>query len=122
MCASADTPSPNNWTKDTTMATFKVSTKPDKDSAAVQTSLTIDFEGVSEEILREIATSAIVIKWQGQVRKNGIPASATIRALDYRPGTRIQSGPVSFAQLSELVTRMTAEEKAVLLAKLAPSE
>lgn len=98
---------------------FTISTKPDKDSSPIQTKLTIDFTGASEEVLREIATSAIVIKWQGQVRKNGIPAEAVIKAVDYRPGVRLaQATPT----MEQLVSQMTAEQKQALLAKLLESE
>ena len=100
------------------MATFTVSTKADKNSTPVQTKLTVDWTGVTEEILKEIALSSIVIKWQGQVRKNGIPASAEIKAVDYRPGTRLTTTVVTFDQLTELVTRMTPEQKAALMAEL----
>lgn len=97
------------------MATFTVSTKTDKDAQAQQTALTIDFEGCSEEVLREIATSAIVVKWQGQVRKQGIPSKAHIKAVDYRPGTRLVPAPVT---MDQLLSKMSAEEKQKLLEKL----
>lgn len=96
------------------MATYHVNTKPDKDGQAIKTALTIDFTGATDEILREIATSAIVIKWQGQVRKNGIPAQASIKAVDYRPGTRLTAAPT----LDQLVTKLSAEEKLALIARL----
>ena len=99
------------------MATFTVSTKADKDSPAIETKLTIDFEGCSEEILREIATSAIVVKWQSNARRNGIPASATIKAVEYRPGTRL----IQSVSVEQLVTKFTSEEKAALIAKLQAS-
>lgn len=101
------------------MATFTVNTKPDKDGKPVQTKLTIDFTGVSPEVLQEIATSAIVIKWQGQVRKNGIPAEAAIKAVDYRPGVRLAQTPPTMEQL---VSLMTPEQKQALLAKLLETE
>src|SRR6266404_3328513 len=97
---------------------YNVSTKPYKDGAAITTKLTIDFTGASEDILREIATSAIVIKWQGQVRKNGIPQEATIKAVDYRPGTRLTTAPT----MDQLVSLMTPEQKQALLAKLLETE
>lgn len=105
-------------TKDYIMATFTVNTKPDKDGKPVQTKLTIDFSGTSEEILKEIATSAIVIKWQGQVRKNGIPQEASIKAIDYRPGVRLTTAPT----MEQLVSLMTPEQKQALLQKLLESE
>jgi len=97
---------------------YNVSTKPSKDGSPVTTKLTIDFTGASEDILREIATSAIVIKWQGQVRKNGIPQEATIKAVDCRPGTRLTTAPT----MDQLVSLMTPEQKQALLAKLLESE
>lgn len=96
------------------MATFKVSTKTDKDASAKVTSLTIDFTGATPEILQEIATGAIVVKWQAGARKNGIPESATIKAIDYRPGTRIAPQ----VSVEALVEKMTDEERKALIAKL----
>lgn len=104
------------------MATYNVNTKQDKDSHAVRTALTIDFTGATPEILQEIATSAIVIKWQGQVRKNGIPSQASIKAIDYRPGTRLTPQPLTFDQLLERVSTWTPEQKAAAMLLLAPKE
>ena len=99
------------------MGTFTVSTKQDKDAAAKVTKLTIDFTGATPEILQEIATGAIVVKWQAGARKNGIPSEATIKAVDYRPGTR-HAASVS---VESLVEKMTAEERKALIAKLQAS-
>ena len=104
------------------MATYNVNTKQDKDSHAVRTALTIDFTGATPEILQEIATSAIVIKWQGQVRKNGIPATASIKAIDYRPGTRLTPQPLTFDQLADRITTMTPEQHGELLRRLLDSK
>ena len=101
------------------MATYNVNTKPDKDGKAVRTALTIDFTGASEDVLREIATSAIVIKWQGQARKNGIPSTAQIKAVDYRPGTRMAPATPT---MDQLVSMMTQEQKQALLAMLLEGE
>ena len=96
------------------MATFKVSTKSDKDAPSKVTTLTIDFTGATPEILQEIATGAIVVKWQAGARKNGIPESATIKAIDYRPGTRIAPQ----VSVEALVEKMSEEEKQALIQKL----
>lgn len=96
------------------MSTFKVTTKADKDSSSEITTLTIDWTGATEEVLREIATSAIVIKWQAKARKDGIPASATIKATDYRPGTRLVTVP----SVDQLVSKMTDAERKALIEKL----
>jgi hypothetical protein len=103
------------------MATFKVSTKADKDASPVETKLTINFDGCSEEVLREIATSAIVVKWQGQIRKNGIPSEAEISAVNYRPGTRMVQ-QITVEGVLASVTKMSAEERAKLRALLEDSE
>src|SRR6266850_1964647 len=69
--------------------TFTVSTKPNEDGSAIQTALTIDLEGCSEETVLALAISAAVIKWQTRVRKHGIPERASIRLADLAPGKRL---------------------------------
>ena len=101
------------------MSTFTVSTKVDASSEAVKTALTIDFSEVTREQLEAIATQAIVVKWQSQVRRAGIPSEAKIDARQYTPGTRAVQAPVNILQM---VTKMTAEEKQRLLEKLQATE
>ncbi len=51
---------------------MKVSTKKDKNAAAVVTNLTIT--GGSAETWKALGLQALVVKLQGNWRKNGIPA------------------------------------------------
>ena len=96
------------------MATYTVSTKQDKDSVAKVTKLTVDFANVERDTLEQIALSAIIIKWQAQVRKSGIPETDTIDANDYKPGTRI----APTAKVETLISKMSPAEKAALIEKL----
>ena len=89
---------------------FKVTTKKDKASPEVETSLEINFAGCSEAQLKAMATCFIVIKWQGQARKKGIPATATINAVDYVPGKRAPA-----ETLAEQLARLTPEERRKLI-------
>ena len=95
---------------------YIIRTKVNKDSMEQTTNLTIDWEGCDVETLKAIALSAIVIKVQAQWRKakSGIPATATIKALDYKPGTRVAPE----VKLETLVGEMTDEQKKALMEKL----
>ena len=95
------------------MSTFKVSTKKDKGSAEVETTLTIDWTGATPDVLKDMATSYLVIKWQGRARKHGIPTAATIKAIDFRPGARTPA-----PTMAEMVAALTPEQKAELIKKL----
>lgn len=94
----------------------KVSTKPDARSEAQVTMLTIDWEGISPEEIRAMAEQALVVKLQGNWRKNGIPAEVTVKAADYKPGTR--HAATGKGNILAAIEKMTPEEKAALLAKL----
>lgn len=95
---------------------MKVSTKKDKNSAPVVTNLTVT--GGSPATWQALGMQALVVKLQGNWRKNGIPESATINVDDYAPGTR-HSGPVD---VKAAITLMSKEEKAALLKQLQEME
>ena len=99
----------------TTKVTF--STRKNRESAEVKTVLTIDWEGCTEEVLRAYATQALVVKLQGQFRKNGIPTETTARALAYAPGTRQARSPISKLNV-ETLKKLPAEELAELVKAL----
>lgn len=94
----------------------EVSTKADARAEAVTTKLTIDWEGISQEEIRAMAEQALVVKLQGNWRKNGIPAEVTVKASDYKPGTR-QAAPAK-GNILAAIEKMTPEQKAELLARL----
>lgn len=101
--------------KPTTSTT--VSTKVTKDAPApIETALTIDWEGVSTDDLQAMAQQALIVKWQGQARTNGIPTSCTIKAVDYRPGTRVAKKP---ADIATLLANLSPAERKALLEKFA---
>lgn len=87
---------------------MKVSTKKDKNSAAVVTNLTIT--GGSAATWQALGMQALVVKLQGTWRKNGIPAEFTCNVDEYAPGTR-HAGSVDY-------TALTAEERKALIEKL----
>ena len=55
------------------------------------TTLTIDWTGVTEAGYQALATSALTIKLQAGWRKNGIPATASVLAIEHLPGTRAKA-------------------------------
>lgn len=69
-----------------------ISTKAFAEGDAVLTELTLDFEGLSNEDILEIAAQAAVVKWQGTARKlKVIPSVATYKVP--KPGTRSVGDP-----------------------------
>jgi len=96
----------NNITK------TELSTKENKDAAAVKTDLTLDWTGMELEDLQALAQQSIVIKIQGQWRKNGIPADVTVLAADHKVGTRAVR---QVADVNTLVARMTPEQRQELV-------
>ena len=64
-----------------------ISTRPYADGDAVETTLTIDFDGLSNEEIAEVAAQAAVVKYQSNIRKaKTIPTVDTYKVP--RPGTR----------------------------------
>lgn len=90
----------------------KVSTKANKDSDAKNTVCNIIFDNPEAE--RALAVQALIVKAQGNWRKNGIPDSATLKMSEWAPGTR-HGGTVN---VFEAVKTMTPEQRAALLAEL----
>jgi len=93
-----------------------VKTKADARATAVETALTIDWEGMSADDIRALAQQALIVKVQSGWRANGIPeGEQTILATDYKVGARAPRKP---ADIMSLVGQLTDEQKAALLAKL----
>ena len=94
----------------------EVSTKVTKDAEApIKTVLTIDWEGLTEDEMRAMAQAALIVKWQGKARTDGIPVKAEIKATDYRVGTR---APRKVLSLQEQLDALTPAERKALLDKL----
>lgn len=97
--------------------TTEVATKQAAGAEAVTTNLTIDWEGMTDADLQALAQQALIVKAQGNWRKNGIPAGDhTIKAADYKVGVRRAPQP---KDLATMIAALSPEEKAALLAKLA---
>lgn len=95
----------------------KVKTKADARSEAVETDLTINWEGMEPEDIRALAQAHLIVKIQGDWRRNGIPAGeATVNAADYKIGVR--KAPTK-QTLEQMLSKLTPEERAALLAKYA---
>lgn len=94
------------------MAKFTVSTKADKNAAAVNTALEVIDEGCSRETLVALATQTVVIRWQNMARKQGIPPTASIKLADFAPGVRHAAAQ---QPISEQVKSLSVEERSKLL-------
>jgi len=82
-------------------------TKLTEDHDAVQTTLTLDFTGLTPEDILEIAAQAATIKWQGNARRmKEVPVVATYTVP--KPGTRGTVDPVQ-----ALIARYGSAEKAI---------
>lgn len=94
---------------------IEVDTRANKDADSVKTNLTIDWDGCTEDDLRAMAQQALIVKLQGAWRKNGIPAGDhTVKAADYKVGVRAKREPAS---LDAMLQKLSAEDRAALLAK-----
>jgi hypothetical protein len=93
-----------------------VSTRQTLDDDAVETELSIVFgDNITVDDVYEIAASAAVIKWQGNVRKaKVIPTVAEY--IVPKPGTRSMQDPIQAAVgkygIDEVIARLVAMQKA----------
>lgn len=96
-----------------------VNTKLDARSEKVQTALTLNFEGVTQEQLQDLAARSAIIAWQAKVRSEGaIPTEATFNVSECFE-TR-KRGPVDPVQAARnALAKMSEEERAAFLASLA---
>ena len=93
-----------------------VKTKPDARSEAIETNLTIDWDGMTEEDTRALAQQALVVKLQSNWRNGTIPSGDhEVKATDFRVGVRAPRGPVDPVALFK---NMSPEEQAAYLAKI----
>ena len=100
-----------------TNTTTEVTTRPAAGAEAVTTNLTVNWEGMTPDDIQALAQQALIVKLQGKWRKDGIPnGDATVNAVDYKIGTRAPKGK---PDLATMIAKLSPEEKAALLAKLA---
>ena len=92
-----------------------VSTKADAKAEAVRTNLTLDWEGCSPEDIRALAQQALVVKLQGNWRRNGIPADTTVKVSDHKVGTRAPKAPTD---VLSAIQKMSPEDRARIIAAL----
>ena len=94
-----------------------IKTKADAKSEAIETNLTIDWEGMEPEDVQALAQQALIVKVQGDWRRNGIPAGDfTVKAADHKVGVR---RPATKQTLEQMLAKLSSEERAELLAKYA---
>lgn len=91
-----------------------IATRVKADQPSIDTDLTIQWDGMTPDDIRALAQQALIVKLQNSYRKNGIPATATIRAVDYKVGSRAARQP---ANLESLFAAMSATEKAAFIEK-----
>lgn len=93
-----------------------VKTKPDARSEAIETNLTINWDGMTEEDTRALAQQALIVKLQSGWRNGTIPAGAhEVKAVEFRVGVRAPRGPVDPVALFK---KMTPEQQAEFLARI----
>ena len=101
------------------ITTTIVTTRPSAGAEGIDTNLTINWEGMTDDDVRQLAQQALVVKLQAQWRKNGIPSGdLEICAVDYRPGTRATKTKPS---IESMLSALTPAEKQALVAKLLAS-
>ena len=94
------------------------STRLTEDHDQVTTTLTLDFTGLTDEDIQEIAAQQLVIKWQGNARRmKAIPTVATYKVP--KPGTRATL-VVDYAQA--LVKLFGGDKAMVLIRKYGTAE
>ena len=69
------------------------STKLTEDHDAVVTTLTLDFTGLTDADILEIAVQSAVIKWQGNARRGKTIPTQAVYVVP-KPGTRAQMDPI----------------------------
>lgn len=99
----------------TTQTTVK--TKANARSEAVESTVIISWENMTQEDIIALAQQSLIIKLQGQWRNaNAIPSGEVkVNATDFKVGVRAPKKP---ADIMALVGKLSAEERAALLAKL----
>ena len=86
------------------------------------TALTIDWTGMTEAGYQAFAAGALTIKLQSGWRKNGIPASASVLAIDHLPGTRAKA-PTLEQQVEAAKTDPALRARLIaMLGGVAPAE
>lgn len=99
-----------------TITNTEVTTRAAAGEAEVLTNLKIDWTDMTPEDIRALAQQALIVKLQGQWRRNGIPAGEhEVKAADFKPGTRQARTPLTPAQIAQ---KLTPEQKAELLKML----
>ena len=93
----------------------KVETRPQAGQQAIETALTIDWSDMSAEDVQALAQQALIVKLQSKWRKEGIPnGECTVKAAEYKVGVR---APRTKQSIEQMVASLSAEERAILLAK-----
>ncbi len=94
-----------------------IKTKLNKDAAPAETHVVFDFEGVSEDELKELAVRALVIGAQATYRAAGsVPAEDRIAVAEVIHAKRVTGSPLTKAE--KLVAKLTDAERAALLESL----
>lgn len=88
---------------------------------AHKSNVTIDWTGMTDDDLQALAQRSILIRWQNANRlQEVIPeANCTLRALDFKIGTRVQKLRMTPEQM---LAALSPEERAALIAKFLSAE
>jgi len=89
-----------------------VDTKKDKDSPSKQTTFTVDWTAINEQMLRNGYLAWLIVKRQNHWRNKGIPAAEVCVAKDHAPGQRAPA-----MTLEQQLAALSPEERKALFAK-----
>ena len=95
--------------------THNITTKQDKDSQAKSTQFTVDFTGMTEQQYQAMAMAFLTVKRQGFYRVHGIPATETIMAIGYVPGTRFVDNRTPIEKARDALAALSPVEQAELV-------
>ena len=105
---------------------LQVDTKPTKNSKAVRTVLTMDYTGVTAEMLQGPAEDSLVIAWQGRKRRGAlatpavaIPSTETVKVAELIASLKTRAGgPPTVDSTAAQFSSLSAEDQKAALAKL----
>lgn len=97
----------------------KVSTNNKLSSGKHPCAITINWSGLTDREMQELAQRTIIIAWQQRLRQADVapPAELTLNADDYKLGMRHVRGEVSPVKLVDSLTPEQLEQYAKLIAE-----
>ena len=96
-----------------------IDTRLAKGSAVVQTEVTLDWSGVPQATIQELAERSVIISLQRVYRESGkIPAKDTVKVADFLSGKGRPDKVITPEKILATASTMSEEDKKKLLALL----